>query len=116
MQEVFDVIFCNIDKTLSNVELIVSVIHLHTFCLYGLSIAKLSELVEDQNGDRVYPVYTYTAYVSERNVKRSPFLYILSMGKLLVISRGPKWRLSFSRTCLYSVCEREKGHNISIFV
>ena len=33
------------------------------------------------------------------------FLYGLSMGKLLVVGLRPKWRSSFSRTCIYGVCE-----------
>ena len=38
------------------------------------------------------------------------------MSKLLVISRGPRWRPRFPRTYLYSVCERGKDPKIAIFV
>ena len=61
-----------------------------------------------KNGVRVFLVRAYTAYVSVGMTLQSPFLYGISMEKLLAISRGPKWRPSFSRTCLYSVCERGK--------
>ena len=36
------------------------------------------------------------------------FRYGLSMGKYLVVGLRPKWRSSFSRTCLYSVCQRAR--------
>ena len=39
---------------------------------------------------------------------KSPFLYWFSVRKLLIISRGPKCRSAFSRTCLSGVCERGK--------
>ena len=61
-------------------------------------------------------VHAYTAYVSVEKSLRSPFLYVLPMEKLLVISLRPKWRPKFSRTCLYSVCERGKDLKIAIFV
>ena len=61
-------------------------------------------------------MHAYTACVSVEKTSKSPFLYGLPMSKLLVISRGPKWRPKFSRTCLYSVCERGKDLKIAIFV
>ena len=61
-------------------------------------------------------VHAYTACVSVEKTLKSPFLYGLPMGKLLVISRGPKWRSNSSGTCLYSVCAREKNLKIAIFV
>ena len=54
--------------------------------------------------------------MSVTNSLKSPFLYGLPMGKLLVVSRGPKWRSSFSRACLYSVCECGRQPNIVISV
>ena len=47
---------------------------------------------------------------------RSLFLYELPMGKLLVVGLRPKWRSSFSRTCLYSVCECGRQPKITISV
>ena len=38
------------------------------------------------------------------------------MGKLLVVGLRPKWRSSFSRTCLYSVCECWRRPKITISV
>ena len=57
---------------------------------YKLSMGKLVGIsrwqsVEDQNGDPVFSGHTYTAYVSVDNVKKSQYLYILSMGSLLAI-------------------------------
>ena len=54
--------------------------------------------------------------MSVRNVQKSPFLYIFSMRKSLTIGRGPKWRSSFSRPCLYNVRECGKRPKIVIFV
>ena len=51
----------------------------------------------------------------EKSLK-SQFLYKLPTRNLLVISREPKWRQSYSRTCLYSVYEHGQGSKIAIFV
>ena len=85
------------------------------FCIYFVG-KSCWQSVEDQNGGRDFPIHAYTAYVSVRNVQKSPFLYILSMGKSSTIGQGPKWRSSFSRTCLYSVPERGKRPKITISV
>ena len=47
---------------------------------------------------------------------KSLVLHGLPMGKLLVVGLRPKWRSSFSRTCLYSVCECGRKHKITISV
>ena len=44
------------------------------------------------------------------------FLYVLCMGKLLVVGLRPKWRLSFNRTCLYIVCECGRHPKVVISV
>ena len=46
----------------------------------------------------------HTAYVSMRRTLKSPFLYRLLMGKLLVLKRKQKWRSGFSSTylCIFS--------------
>ena len=72
--------------------------------------------VVDQNGGRVFLVHVCTAYLSVETILKSQFLYKLRIGKLLVVSRGPIWQSSFSRTCLYSVCERGKNFEIAILL
>ena len=47
---------------------------------------------------------------------KSPFLYRLPIGKLLVVGLRLKWRSSFSRTCLYSVSECGRQTKITISV
>ena len=74
------------------------------------------QLVEDRNCGQILPVHAYISHVSVGKTLKSPFLHKLPMSKLLEISRRPKWRPRFSRTCLYSVCEREKGPKTAIFV
>ena len=54
--------------------------------------------------------------MSVEKTLKSPFVYELPISKLLVVSRGPKWRPRFSRTCLYSACEREEEPKTAIFV
>ena len=44
-------------------------------------------------------------YASVGDRLKSPFLYVLPTGKLLVVGLRVKWRLSFPRACLYSVCK-----------
>ena len=52
-----------------------------------------------------FPVHAYTAYVSVGDSLKPLLLYGLPMEKLLVVWLRPKLRSSFSRICLYSVCE-----------
>ena len=47
---------------------------------------------------------------------KSLFLYGIPMGKLLVVGLGPKWRSSFSSTCLKSVCDSGRQPKITISV
>ena len=47
---------------------------------------------------------------------KPPFLYELPVGMLLVVGLRGKWRSSFSRTCIYSVCECTRQRKIIIFV
>ena len=47
---------------------------------------------------------------------KSPFLYGLLMGKLLVVGIFTNMAIEFSRTCLYSICECGRQPNIATFV
>ena len=47
---------------------------------------------------------------------KSLFLYGLPMGKLSVVGLRPKWRSSFSRSYLYSVCECGRHPKVTISV
>ena len=74
-----------------------------------------SQSVDERNGGRAFLIHAYTAYVSVEKIPELQFLYGLPIGKLLVINRWQKWRPSFSRTCLYSLCERGNYPTIAIF-
>ena len=61
-------------------------------------------------------MHAYTAYVSVEDDLKSLFLYGVPMGKLLTVGLRSKWRSSFYRTCLYSVCECGEWPKITISV